>query len=218
MWSTVVMRLFKILLFIFFTVNYLSVSANPFEAKYKAKITNYDSSSIAIEIKEVIDPLEDSFKVGTVLSGKVIEHKMKRRPSIDEALIISLDSAKLNNSSIPLDSKLQIRPRRLLSIRNEGNAFIGATGLTLGLTLDFLTVGLPVSRGGLALWNSGFEVKGAKPGQSKMKAAAKGFLMGAFFPLPQLVSKGKDLNASDKDLDLVLFKTKEGKLVHSILN
>lgn len=213
------MRQIKFLLVLILVSNSLIASAEPFTAKYHAKVTKYDTQNISLTIADVVDAEPDSFKPGTVLSGTVTGITPRKRISRDETLIVHLTSAKsISGEELKIDRDLQIRPRRLLSVRNEGSALIGATGLTLGLTIDFLTVGLPVGRGALALWNAGFEAKGARAGRSKTKAAAKGFIWGALFPLPQLLSKGKSLDINDKDLKLTIFKTRSGKTIHAMLN
>lgn len=137
---------------------------------------------------------EDAYPKGTVLHGKFTEHREKRRISRNEIAKVELSSATLpNGSTEKLNQTLKVIPRsKHRNLRWGGNAAFAATGLALSITLDTFTFGLPIGRGGMALWNGVLDA--TETDGSKIKAGAKGFVKGALMPLPWLVLHGHDLD------------------------
>ena len=99
-----------------------------------------------------------------------------------------------NGTKRDLNRQLKIRTKRFGGKRAVGNSVVGTAGLVLGITIDFITVGLPVARGGLGLWNAGYNIHEKDADESAFIEGGKGFLSGVLFPLPQLVLKSKKLD------------------------
>ncbi len=148
----------------------------------------------AIDLDVVSTEEDDGFPKGTVLHGKFTEHREKRRISRNEIAKVEIASATLpNGSTEKVNRVLKIIPKsKHRNLRWAGNTAFLATGVTLGLAADFLTLGLPIGRGGLGVWNGIMDA--SETDGSKLKAGAKGFVKGALQPLPWLIMRGSDLN------------------------
>ncbi len=148
----------------------------------------------AIDLEVTGSDDEDAYPAGTVLHGKFTEHREKRRISRSEIVKVEISTATLPNGSIEkVGEIIKIIPRsKHRNMRWAGNAAFAATGLTLAITTDMFTLGLPIGRGGLAAWNAVLDA--SETDGSKLKAGAKGFVKGALMPLPWLIGRGRDLN------------------------
>jgi|GEM_PF-3204454 len=148
----------------------------------------------AIDLEVTGSDEEDAYPAGTVLHGKFTEHREKRRISRSEIVKIEIASATLpNGTTEKVNRVLKIIPKsKHRNLRWAGNTAFLVTGTTLGLAADFLTLGLPIGRGGLAAWNAALDA--SETDGSKLKAGAKGFVKGALMPLPWLIGRGLDLN------------------------
>lgn len=171
--------------------NVLAVQATPFDERLHLQVLNYDGKTLAMKVTEGDDDLPNS----TVVYAKVFEHKPNRRFMRSEYIKADLTEAVFpNGTSRKLNRKLKVRTQRFGGKRAIGNGVIGTTALVLGLTIDMLTIGLPVARGGLALWNAGYNIHEKEADESALKEGAKGFVTGALFPLPQIFLKSKRLD------------------------
>lgn len=167
------------------------VSAADFESRLKLQVLNYDGKKLSLKVTEATD----NFPASTVLYSTITEHKPNRRLMRSEYIKANITEAVFpNGTKRDLNRQLKIRTKRFGGKRAVGNSVIGTTGLVLGITLDFITIGLPVARGGLALWNAGYNIHEKEADESAFKEGGKGFLSGALFPLPQLVLKSKKLD------------------------
>ncbi len=176
----------------------LGLSASAYTLSHsKNQIVSVGSHQIGSEIAFEVLGSEDNpeaYPKGTVIRAVLIEHRDARRLSRSEVFKAELKSATLpNGSTEELNGIIKIVPRsEHRNLRWAGNSVFAATGLVLGLTVDLLTLGLPVGRGGMAAWNAAIEADEAQ--ESKLKAGAKGFVKGALMPLPWIVLKGPELN------------------------
>lgn len=188
--------------------------AHSFRSKSDAEITKYTDKEVIFKITRQRKINEESFPVGTLIHGNIVEHKPNRRVYRDESLKLVLDKATLPNGTVvPFEQNLKIRPRKLLNPQMAGIGVIAATGGVLGITISFLTIGMPIVRGGLAVWDAGYEIYDKPIGGSAWKAGTKGFLDGALFPLPQLFLKARKLGMED-GTKVVVYPAKEGKTVY----
>lgn len=203
-----------VLLLLILTLNLPGYARN-FGVKSDAELVQYTDSEIALKITKLRDEDEDgTFPVGTVIHGTVTEHKPNRRIYRDEYIKLHLDKATLPSGQVvTLDQKMKIRPRKLFSVHNTGIGVIAVTGGVLGLTVDMLTLGLPIVRGGLAVWDAGCEIYDRPIGASAWKAGGKGFLDGALFPLPQIFLKARKLGMEEGS-KLIVYPTKDTKTVY----
>ena len=178
------------------STNFLRAEAYDFTSDYKSKVISVNASDIQLQITEAEAAEEGTpFPVGSILNLRVKEMVAKKRPIRDARYMTMLESVSLPNGEvISLNREFNLKPRKFLNVRNTGSVAIGATGLTLGIILDGLTVGLPVVRGGKALWDMGYEIYDTPKSQSKFKNGAKGFILGALFPIPQLFIRGRSLD------------------------
>ena len=115
--------------------------------------------------------------------------------SKDEIRKFNITKAELpDGSTVALDEIIKVRPtNKLVKTRYGGFFFITETAQILGLTIDALTVGLPVGRGGAALWSMGHYLYESRPGENKWKIGTVGFFRGLFSPIPFMVFKGDPL-------------------------
>ncbi len=148
----------------------------------------------AIDFEVTGSDEEDAYPAGTVLHGKFTEHREKRRISRNEIAKVEIASATLpNGTTEKVNRVLKIIPKsKHRNLRWAGNTAFLATGITLGLAADTVTLGLPIGRGGLAAWTAILDA--SETDGSKLKAGAKGFVKGALQPLPWLIMRGLDLN------------------------
>jgi len=178
---------------IFFSINNFTC-AKTFTNDHQVKVINLDDKKIELLVTKTEDDIE-GFPEATKLYGTINKHTDRKHFMRDEYLLVDLYQAKLSDgSSEALNQQIKIQPRKWLSNKNYGTALIATTGTVLGLTLDVLTIGFPVARGGKALWESGFSVYNTPKDKSKLKAGTLGFIKGALFPLPELILKGETLN------------------------
>jgi hypothetical protein len=180
-------------------------------------VTQWDGQNINFKIFEVEDD-KSPYPIGTEFIGKVISTKEAKRLSRSESKMIQISSVKLPDGSFePEDIKIKLLPSQFLTEDKAGAIAIGAPALTLTLVIDGLLVGLPVSRGGLAIWFSTMAVRNAAPGTSKLKAGTIGFAKGAIYPIPLLVAKGKTLDGLAVGSKVSIDEESRGKSLDAFL-
>lgn len=178
-----------------------AVFAYDFNGKIKTEIKSLSGAKIGDSIQLVVtdakvnDELEP-YPIGTVFSGTFVEHRGRRRISRNEILKAKITTATLPSGKVEqLNKVIKIVPRhKRQNIQWAGNTALATAGGVLSLTADTVTLGLPISRGGLAVWTAIHEVNEREEGASRWKAAGGGFLKGAFMPVSMLVLKGDPLN------------------------
>ena len=170
--------------------------AYDFTSDYKSKVISVSDTKIQLEITEAEEAEEGTpFPVGSILHLSIKEKVAKKRPTRDARYMTMLDSVSLPSGEVVSQNReFNLKPRKFLNVRNTGSTLIAAAGLTLTIVIDGLTVGLPVARGGKALWDMGYEIYDTPKSQSKIKNGAKGFVLGALFPIPQLFIRGRSLD------------------------
>lgn len=184
-----------------------NVSANFFEEKQEATVTKYSD-------KEIIFKITSGENTGATVSATITEHKPNRRVYRDEYIKAHLNRATLaNGTQVTLDQEMKLRPRRFLNPQMIGIGTIATAGGVLGITIDFLTLGLPIVRGGLAVWDAGYEIYDKPEGASTWKAGAKGFMDGALFPFPQLFMRARKLGL-DEGVKLVIYSADADETVY----
>lgn len=165
----------------------------------KATAFGYDTVELEVleskKLEKKPEKYADAFPVGTKFYGELVEHRGIRRMSKDEIKKFKISQAVLpNGETVELDEIIKIRPtNKLVKTRYGGFFLISETAQILGLTIDALTVGLPVGRGGAALWSMGHYLYESRPGENKWKIGTIGFFRGLFSPLPFMVLKGDPL-------------------------
>lgn len=188
--------------------------AQGFHSRLEAEVRSLTDNEISFKITKQKKNDEESFPVGTIIHGLITEHKPNRRVYRDEFYKLQLDSATLPNGTVlKLDQESKIRPRKFLNPQMAGIGAIATTGGVLGITIDFLTLGLPVVRGGLAVWDAAYEIYDRPEGASAWKAGAKGFMDGALFPLPQIFMKARR-TGMETGSKLTIYPAKDGKTVY----
>lgn len=187
-------------------------AAHDFSADLKTEVQSFNEKQLRMKVVKVSDSEDkECFPQGTVFIGDVTGHKPNRRLMRDEVYYVKLHTAVLpNGSQESIDQELKVKPRKFLSTRNAGTAAIVTTGGILGLTIDFLTIGLPVARGGKALWEACWEVSETPEDKSKLKAGSIGFVRGALFPLPEIFLKADTLPIEAGN-QIKLYDAKPGK-------
>lgn len=191
----------SIILFSFFilvtTLFDLPVKAYDFYGGLVTKATDFGFNSVRLEVVESkkLDKYSDAYPIGTKFYGELVEHRSVRRMSKDEIKKFKISKAILpNGETVELSETIKIRPtNKLVKTRYTGFFLISETAQILGLTIDALTVGLPVGRGGAALWSMGHYLYESRPGENKWKIGTIGFFRGLFSPLPFMVLKGDPL-------------------------
>ncbi|MFM7458463.1 MAG: hypothetical protein ACKO3R_07380 [bacterium] len=177
--------------------NGVSLHAHNFCGGYKTKALIFAHDAIELEVTEALNLKDypESFPVGTRFYGKLIEHREPRRISRDEIRKFHLERAILpNGKTEAIDELIKIRATKKTEAAYwVGNALLAGTGQVLGITLDFVSIGLPVARGGTAIWGMADQIYESRAGESKFKEGAKGFVKGALLPIPFFVLKGDPL-------------------------
>ena len=205
-------KLISVVIVSLLSVSFLRASAYDFTSDYKSKVLSVSDTNIQLQITEAEAAEEGTpFPVGSIINLSVKEIFPKKRPIRDAHYATVIDSISLPSGEvISSNREFNIRPRKFYNVRNSGSAVIGATGLTLALVIDGLTIGLPVARGGKALWDMSYEIYDTPKSQSKFKNGAKGFILGAFFPLPQLFIRGRSLDIH-KDSTIFISETDDAE-------
>ena len=173
------------------------ISSHNFCGGYNTKAKVFARDSIELEVIEVLNLKDypDSFPVGTRFYGNSIEHRERRRISRDEIRKFHLERAVLpNGKTEAIDEIVKIRAVKKREVAYWlGNALFSTTGQVLSITLDFVSIGLPVARGGTAIWGMADQIYESREGESKLKEGSKGFVKGALMPLPFIILKGDPL-------------------------
>jgi len=185
-------RIFLISILSIFFIN--PVFSAEFSVDHFAEIVSVSDTQIVFKISKLDEPSSSAFPVGTVITGSVSHHSEPKRLMRDEKIKLNLHTAQYpSGQTEAISYRMVLKPRTFINSRQFGNmAFVTAGGV-LSLTTDMLTLGLPISRGGRALWEMSYEIYDTPKGHSKFKHGAKGFVRGALFPLPELVMKGQKL-------------------------
>ena len=189
------------LLFIANTFANLPVAAYDFYGGLVTKASAWGFDTIELEVteskklKKNPEKYADAYPVGTKFYGQMIEHRDIRRMSKDEIKKFHLYKAVLpNGEEVKVDEIIKVRPpNKLVKTRYGGFFAITETAQILGLTIDALTVGLPVGRGGAALWSMGHYLYESRPGENKWKIGTEGFFRGLFAPIPFMIFRGDKL-------------------------
>ena len=177
---------FTFILFCALGLGSLPASAYDFYGGLITKATDFGFNSVELEVVES-KKLEknpkkyaDAFPVGTKFYGELVEYRDVRRMSKDEIKKFKLSKATLPSGEVvALNEIIKIRPtNKLVKTRYTGFFLITETAQILGLTIDALTVGLPVGRGGAALWSMGHYLYESREGENKWKIAGEGFFRG----------------------------------------
>jgi hypothetical protein len=185
-------RIFLISILSLFLIN--PVFSAEFSVDHFAEIVSVSDSQIVLKVTELEEQSSSAFPVGTVLTGSVSQHLNPKHFMRDEKIKLNLHTAQYpSGQTEAISYRMMLKPRTFINTRQFGNMAFGTTGVVLSLTTDMLTLGLPISRGGRALWEMGYEIYDTPKGHSKFKHGAKGFVRGALFPIPDLVMKGQKL-------------------------
>ena len=186
-----------------------------FPSDMETTVTKWDGDNLNLKVYEIQDPDKSDYPVGVEFIGHVIKRRSGKRFMMDDYVIVQVDQMKFPDGTFKKEKlKFKVKPRRFLkNPRGVGNTVIGATAITLGFTLDALVVGLPVSRGGFAVWNCISGIHERAEGASKLKAGAKGFVAGAFYPLPHLLRKAYNLDELKVGARLTLDSERKGRSI-----
>jgi hypothetical protein len=185
------------ILFLFFVLSLTSstkVFAAEFSVDHYAEVIALTDDSIQLKVTKLGDDDENIFPVDTILTGSITGHLPRKHFLRDEKFKVKLNTASFpSGQTEEINYRLKIKPRIFLCYRQLGNLGWATAGGVLALTVDAVTLGLPISRGGRALWEMGYQIYDTPEGGSKIKQGAKGFVKGALFPIPELVMKGEEL-------------------------
>lgn len=190
-----------------------------FPSDMETTVTKWDGKSLNLKVYDIQDPDKSQYPVGVEFLGKVVKHRVEKRFMLDEYVIVQVDKVKYPDGSLrDEDLKFKVRPRRFYkNPRGIGNTVVGAAAITLGLTLDATVVGLPVSRGGFAVWNCVSGIHERAEGASAWKAGAKGFVAGAFYPIPHLLGKAYKLDQLKEGARVTIDSERKGRSVDATL-
>jgi hypothetical protein len=186
-----------------------------FPVDMETRVTKWDGKNLNLKVYDMKRTKLDHYPVGTEFVGHVIKHRPELRFMLDEYVIVQVDKVILPDGSVqPEDLKFKVKPRRFyLNPRGVGNTAVGATALTLGIIFDATVVGLPISRGGFAVWNCLSGIHERPKGASRLKAGSKGFIAGAFYPLPHLLRKAYTLDQLKVGARITIDKERKGRSV-----
>lgn len=182
-------------------------------------VTKWDGKNLNLKISEIEDEDEIEFyPLGSEFIGRVIKDRKAKRFFRDEYMIIQVNNIKYPDGRIAAEDlkfKLRARPG-ILNKEKIGNTLVGTTALVLGTVFDATVVGLPISRGGYAIWYSVQEMQDRKD-ESKWKTGSIGFIKGALFPIPQMLSPGKDLTKMVVGSRVSIDRERKGRSVDAYL-
>lgn len=186
-----------------------------FPVDMETRVTKWDGEKLSLKVYDMKRTKKEHYPIGTEFVGHVIKHREEMRFMIDEYVIVQVDKVVLPDGTVqPEDLKFKVRPRRFyMNPRGVGNTVVGATALTLGIIFDATVVGLPISRGGFAVWNCVSGIHERPEGASRLKAGSKGFIAGAFYPLPHLLRKAYKLDQLEEGARVTIDKERKGRSV-----
>lgn len=163
-----------------------------FKGKLKTHIVYIDEKNMNLEVLEYEKSPEGSLPAGTIIKGKILDHRNRRWPSLDEVIAVNLYSYQIPGEiEKNIDNYIKVKPKDTLDIVGDtGNAMFLGTGLVLGITTSVASIALPITRGGLAVWNSFTDWFNASKYDNKWKAAGGGLVRGGLIPVGHLLFKG----------------------------
>jgi hypothetical protein len=138
----------------------------------------------------------DAFPVGTLFRGEITEGIPNKRLSQDQKIYVDIYEVQTPNGEVfSVQERLKIRAINTHEILwYTGNTAFLIAGSVTGLVLDTFVYGIPIGRGGFAVWNASNRAYDAPPAKSSLKAFGIGFLEGALSPLPQICLRGDLVN------------------------
>jgi hypothetical protein len=186
-----------------------------FPVDVETRVTKWDGKKLALKVYDMKHTKKDHYPIGTEFVGHVTKHRQEMRFMLDEYIIVQVDKVILPDGTVqPEDLRFKVKPRRFyMNPRGVGNTVVGATALTLGIIFDATVVGLPISRGGFAVWNSVSGIHERPEGTSRLKAGSIGFIAGAFYPLPHLLRKAYTLDQLEEGARVTIDKERKGRSV-----
>lgn len=186
-----------------------------FPSDMETTVTKWDGENLNLKVYDIQDPEKTDYPVGVEFLGHVVKRRPPLRFMMDEYVIVEVNKARYPDGTLRDENlKFKIRPRRFYkNPRGIGNTVVGTTALVLGLTLDTTVVGLPVSRGGFAVWNCISGIHERPEGTSKLKAGTIGFIAGAFYPLPHLLRKAYKLDQLEPGARVTIDSERRGRSV-----
>lgn len=191
--------------------NYYSLAGD-----LETKITKWDGKHLNLKIYEV--DKKSNYPVGAEFMGIVTEQVKARRFNRDEYLMVHVSNVLYPDGSLRAeDLKFKLHARGILNTERMATTAVGVTALTLGTIFDATVVGLPISRGGYGIWYSAAEIRNRTEDSSRLKAGLIGFTKGIFFPIPQLVGRGRSLNNMLIGARVSLDEESKGKSIDAYL-
>lgn len=187
-----------------------------FSTEMETEVVKYDGKEIELKVISVDREDEAEYGPGSIIYGNIINTREAKRFFRDEKITIHVHAAKVGQYYKAQNLMLKLKPRGLFAPRFTGNRIISATSLPLSLAIDGVSVGLPVSRGGLAIWGAISEMHERELGESRLKTGSLGFVKGAIYPLDRIFLKGKamDIKLGDR---ITIDKEKHGTNVDALL-
>ncbi len=187
-----------------------------FSTEMQTEVIKYDGKEIELKVTKVDRKDEAEYGPGTILYGNVKSRREAQRLFKDELIYVHVHAAKVGGYYKSQDLRLKLKPRGFFAPRFTGNRIISAASLPLSLAIDGVSVGLPASRGGLAIWGAISEMHERDSNTSRLRAGSIGFVKGAFYPLDRIFLKGKamDIKLGDR---ITIDKEKDGKNIDALL-
>lgn len=139
---------------------------------------------------------ENAFPVGTIFRGEIKEGVPNKRLSRDQKIYVNIYEAQLpDGNKFELNERFKIRAINTHEILwFSGNTAFLTAGFVTGLVLDTFAYGIPIGRGGFAVWNAFNRAYDTPPAKNSTKAFGLGFLEGALSPIPQIYLRGDLVN------------------------
>ncbi len=200
--------LFLVLNFVFSPVVALAHKKHAkyyFDGDLKTEVVMHDENILRLEV--IDNSGEDyAYPIGTLFTGHFLSHKNRRFFSLDEVEKFELETARLPDGEVVRlkNKRLKIKADgRFDGAYQFGRSTLSTAGFILSIAVDSLFLGIPVGRGGFALFYTLSALTEAPKCVNKVVEGFKGFLRGALYPLPQILGKGDKLVVHEKSTIMI---------------
>jgi len=190
-----------------------------FPTDLETTVTKWDGTKLNLKISGAEEISSSRYPIGTEFLGRVIKHRKAKRFFRDEYMTVQVNQVRYPNGFLQgEDLKFKLRPRpSLFNKERIGSSVVEVTAFTFSTIFDATVVGLPISRGGYGIWYSVLGIQEREEGESKWKAGSIGFVKGIFNPIPQMLSKGRDLDDMKIGSIISLDREKKGRTIDALL-
>ena len=180
--------------------NNIFAQAYYFATDIETKVISLDEDGCELVVLQHDDKdNEEVFPIDTILKGKFYEYNFRRHFMRDEYVKLHFYEAVLPNGTVQkIDNDIKVRPRVIFNSKHNIQLLGAAASTVLKATIAVWSVGFPVGRGVKAVTDAAYGVYNTPAKENKWAEGLEGFVLGALFPLPEIILKGEEVPLHDE--------------------